>query len=739
MNEVSKPISVEDPEALIESLWQKLCITMREAENAFDLDIIEKAFRFAKEKHSVQLRKSGEPYIIHPLAVATIVIELGMDTESVVAALLHDVIEDTDASLEEITRQFGRGAAALVDGVTKIGRIPFSSREEEHAENIRKMLIAMAEDIRVIIIKLADRLHNMRTRQYWTPQKQRDKALENMEVYAPIAHRLGIRALKEELEDLSILCLDPIAYEEIETALNLRKTEREEFIRITKDRIRERVSEIVPDVYLEGRVKSINGIYRKMYVQGKNFDEIYDIYAVRVIVHTVTDCYNVLGIVHDMFRPIPNRFKDYISTPKQNMYQSLHTTVLSKEGIAFEVQIRTWDMHHTAEYGIAAHWKYKLGLKSGDKKDRLEDRVAWVRQLLETQSESGDATDLIRSIKTDIAPEEVFVFTPKGDVIRLPVGSTVIDFAYAIHSAVGNRMVGAKVGGKIVSIDYQVKIGDVIEVLTTKESQGPKRDWLTIARTSQARTKIRQWFKKEKREENIEEGRQELEKEMRRNNFVLSEEEANTILSNIIRRQHVNSAEELYAAIGYGGIPMSRILPNMKEDYARIVKERAPEKEIIAKAPVTEKVSNGVIVDGVQDCLVKFSRCCNPLPGDSIVGFITRGFGVSIHKRNCKNVPARLDTSPEPERWVAVHWASDISENFKAVLEIRCADREGLLADVTIQLSNMHIMIHSLNSRGYKDGSAVIHATVTVNGLDHINSIIARLHTVRGVQEIHRM
>ncbi len=738
---LSIPHTPEEQEAYIQPRWQKLVDTLNASGRPFQMDVIEKAYRYAKEKHRIQLRKSGEPYIIHPLAVATIVTELGMDTESVAAALLHDVVEDTDATLEEVTKLFGKEIAALIDGVTKIGRIPYSSREEQQAENIRKMLIAMAKDIRVIIIKLADRLHNMRTSQYWSPQKQRDKALENMEVYAPIAHRLGIRAVKEELEDLSIRVLDPIGYSEIEKALELRKAEREEFIRVTKERIRERVAEMIPDVYLEGRVKSINGIYRKMYVQGKSFDEIYDIYAVRVIVHTVTDCYNVLGIIHDMFRPIPNRFKDYISTPKQNMYQSLHTTVLGKEGIPFEVQIRTWEMHHTAEYGIAAHWKYKLGMPGSEKNDKLEERVAWVRQLLENQAENGDATDLIHSIKTDIAPEEVFVFTPKGDVIRLPTGATVIDFAYAIHSAVGNRMTGAKVDGKIVPLDYQVKIGDVIEIMTTKEAgSGPRRDWLNIARTSEARNKIRQWFKKEKREENIEQGRQELEKEFRHVGFVLNEDEMQTLLQASVRRQHLNTPDDLYAAIGYGGLQISRLMVHMKEDYAKIVRERTPDQaeEPIVTAPVVHKVSNGVVVDGVPDCLVKFSRCCNPLPGDAIIGFITRGFGVSVHKRSCKNVPVDLSTAPEPERWVPVHWASEIAEDFKAVLEINAVDREGLLADITIALSSMHIMIHSLNSRGLKDGNAVIYATITVHGMEHINAIITRLRSISGVNEIRR-
>ncbi len=488
---------------------------LKESGHEYDMALIEKAYHFAEESHGDQKRLSGAPYMSHPVAVACILAELGMDSESVAAGLLHDVVEDTDVDLEQIKKRFGSEIANLIDGLTKLRRLPYTSQEGQQAENIRKMLITMADDVRVIIIKLADRLHNMRTGSFWKPQKQRDKALENMEVYAPIAHRLGIRAMKEELEDLSLRYLDPIAYKEIEEGLHLRESERSSFIEKTKEQIRERVKPLIPNVYLEGRVKSINGIYRKMFIQGKNMDEIYDIYAVRVIVDTVNDCYNVLGIVHDLYQPLPNRFKDYISTPKPNGYQSLHTTVIGREGIPFEIQIRTWEMHHTAEYGIAAHWKYKLGLSGNDS---LEQRLVWIRQMIENQQDNEDATDLVRTIKSDLAPEEVFVFTPKGDVISLPVGSTVIDFAYAIHSAIGNRMVGAKVDRRIVPIDYKVKTGEIVEIMTTKEvAHGPSRDWLKIVRTSEARNKIRQWFKKEKREENIEEGREELEREFRRN------------------------------------------------------------------------------------------------------------------------------------------------------------------------------------------------------------------------------
>ena len=717
--------------------YDDLVALIKVSEHDYDMDIIDRAYQLAVQSHYEQKRLSGAPYISHPVAVACILVELGMDTESVAAGLLHDVVEDTPVNLEQIKKSFGVEIANLTDGVTKLGRIPFSSREEQQAENLRKMLIAMAEDIRVIIIKLADRLHNMRTIEFMTPQKQRDKALENMEVYAPIAHRLGIRAVKEELEDLSLRCLDPIAYEEIESSLALRRNERKEFIDLTKKRIFERVSPIIPNVYLEGRVKSINGIYRKTFIQGRSMDEIYDIYAVRVIVDTVNDCYNVLGVIHDMFRPIPNRFKDYISTPKPNMYQSLHTTVISKEGIPFEVQIRTWEMHHTAEYGIAAHWKYKLGIGSRNG-DSLEQRLAWIRQMLENQKDNEDATDLVRTIKSDLAPEEVFVFTPKGDVINLPSGSTVIDFAYAIHSAVGNRMTGAKVDKRIVSLDYKVKTGEIIEVLTSKETRGPSRDWLKIVKTSEARNKIRAWFKREKRDENIVEGKSELEREFKRNGIELTEAELATVLEKIGARQNCTSADDVYSAIGYGGIQLWKVMPKIKEDY---MKEKRPALNVDAQPPVKQtakKPVGGVTVDGMDNCLIKFSRCCNPLPGDDIIGFITRGFGVSIHKRTCSNVPRNLSDAPEPERWIQAHWTGEVKEEFKSTLEIIASDRSGLLADITQQLFNMHIFIHSLNSRETKDGSAVIYATITINGVDHLRSIVSRLTNIEGIISIKR-
>ncbi len=696
---------------------------------------VKKAYELAAKVHEGQKRLSGEPYIMHPLSVALILARLGMDDASIIAAMLHDTVEDTDLTNDEIKKEFGDTVAELVDGVTKIGRVPLQTKEEQQAENIRKMLIAMSRDIRVIIIKLADRLHNMRTLMYKPEQRRRDIALETIEIYAPIAHRLGIRPIKEELEDLSISYLDPVAYNDIGKALEQQSKSRNEFLADIKARIEERIKTIVSGAQVSGRIKSVHGIYRKMYMQNKNFDEIYDIYAVRIIVDSVIDCYNCLGVIHDMFKPIPGRFKDYISTPKPNMYQSLHTTVLGKEGIPFEVQIRTWEMHHTAEYGIAAHWKYKLGINGTVK---FEERLAWIRQLLENQSDSEDVEDLVSTIKSDLVPEEVFVFTPKGDVFNLPMGATVIDFAYAIHSAVGNKMIGAKVDGRIVPLDYQVKTGEIVEVLTSSQpGKGPSRDWLNIVKTSQARAKIRQWYKKERRDENIAEGKAEVEKEFKRNFIRLAEPEYTEFIKKIAERQHCKSIEDFYAAIGYGGISLMHMMPKIKEDYVKMTKAEEP---VINIAPVKKrtKSTEGVVVEGIDNCLIKFSRCCNPLPGDNIIGFITRGHGVSIHTRNCPNVPADISKAGEPDRWVVAYWDTNIREDFKCTLQISCLNRIGLFADVSSLLANMHIMINDISTRNTKDGRTSIMLTVSVNGVEHLNSLTAKLSKISGVLSVER-
>ena len=658
-----------------------------------------------------------------------------MDSDTIIGALLHDVVEDTSVTLEDIEKQFGADVAELVDGVTKLANIPYSSRAEQQAENVRKMLLAMAKDVRVVIIKLADRLHNMRTLDFRIPEKQRVKSLETMEIYAPLAHRLGIRSVKEELEDLSLKHLDPVAYHEIEQQLALRKEDREAFLKNIIKRIQARLESEHVTAQIDGRVKSIYGIYRKMYIQGRSFDEIYDIYAVRIIVDTVLECYNILGIIHDMLRPIPNRFKDYISTPKQNMYQSLHTTVLDKEGVPFEVQIRTWDMHYTAEYGVAAHWKYKIGMEG---KDALDERLAWIRQLLESQKDSDDVEDIVKSIKTDIAPEEVFVFTPRGDVIRLPQGSTVVDFAYAIHSEVGNKMIGAKVDGRIVSLDYKVKTGMIVEIITsTTQSNGPSRDWLKFVKTSEARNKIRSWFKKEKREENVAEGKLALEKEMRRNLIAPPAEEREKFIADIAARQKYNTVDDFYASIGYGGVSLEKIMPRIKDDFIRLYRKTEQTLAPTVKKS-SQKASNGVIVEGLEGCLIKFARCCNPLPGDEIVGFITRGFGVSIHKCDCANVVNARRRGEDPERWVKATWASKVKETFKSTLDILASDRIGILADVSVQLGNMRVPIHSVMAKELKTGQTSIQVSIGISDLNQLQTIINNLSRIPGVSSVKR-
>ncbi len=695
----------------------------------YDIELLRKAYAVAEKAHNGQMRKSGEPYVTHPVAVAELLFELGMDTESLAAALMHDVVEDTEVTLEQLTTSFGSEIALLVDGVTKLTQLSFSSIEERQAENLRKMLLAMSKDVRVMVIKLCDRLHNMRTGDAWSPQKQREKALETMEVYAPIAHRMGINHVKEELENRSLRYLDPVGYQEI--CQLLEKKAANEFLQQISDNIQQHLADNgMPHAHLEYRLKSVYSIYRKMYVQNKEFAEIYDVYAVRVFLDNLAECYNALGIIHDMYHPIPNRFKDYISTPKPNGYQSLHTTVLGHEGIPFEVQIRTWEMHRTAEYGIAAHWKYKEGISGGS--SNLDERLVWVRQLLEAQRDSEDTEDLLRNIKSDLLPEEVFAFTPKGDVINLPAGATVIDFAYAIHSAVGNRMVGAKVNSKIVPIEHTVQTGEIIEILTGPADKGPSRDWLNIAVTSEAKNKIRTWFKKECKEENIAEGRQAVERELRRNMISIPAESYDSFMEEIARKVHLNTVEDMYAAIGYGGLLVSKLLVRIKDEYKRFLQEEDP-TQAFQIPPKTSTSSGGVVVEGIDNCLVKFSKCCSPLPGDEIVGFITRGYGVSIHKRDCVN--ARDCDSP---RWVKAHWASGIRETFTTSLEIVSTDCMRCLNEVSGALSGMRVPVTGMNMRNTKDGRAMMNITITVNNAEHLRSVTDKLQKIRSVVSITR-
>lgn len=699
---------------------------------------IKKAFDFAYNAHNGQRRKSGEPYIIHPVAVADILIGFGMDAQSVEAALLHDTVEDTPVTSEEIKKNFGASVELLVDGVTKLGKVPLASKEEQQAENLRKLLLAMSKDIRVIIIKLADRLHNMRTLKYVPEQKRRDTARETIEIYAPIAHRLGIRPVKEELEDLAISYLDPIAYNEIEHALAEQEPLRKEFLDGIKAKIGARIKEVVSDAVIEGRIKSVHGIYRKMYMQGKSFEEIYDIYAVRIIVDTVGDCYNCLGVIHDMYKPIQGRFKDYISTPKPNMYQSLHTTLIGKEGVPFEVQIRTHEMHRTAEFGVAAHWKYKLGYTDPDSNKRIEKGLGWVHDLLESQSESGQPADIVNTLKNDFSSDEVFVFTPKGDVICLPLGATVIDFAYAIHSAVGNKMIGAKVDKRIVPLDYKVQNGEIVEVLTSsQQGKGPSRDWLKIVTTNEARTKIRSWFKKERRDENIVEGKAEYERELRRNGIALTGEKEEEFLRLIAEKQKLPTPDDFFAALGYGGIILSKIMPMIKDEYTKftaVPEQTAPK---LAKQPKTVS-SEGVVVEGIGNCLVKLSRCCNPIPGDDIIGFITRGHGVSVHKRDCPNVPADIAGSAEPERWINVFWNSVVKNDFNASVLLTCLSTKGIMNEIFGTLNSIHVAVQSINTRETKDGRTLINLTVNANSVEHLKSVIARLGKVNGVLSADR-
>ena len=581
----------------------------------YDCEKIEQAYTIAKKAHEGQFRRSGEPYIMHPVAVAKILFEIGMDNECLIGALLHDVVEDTKVSIDDVQNLFGGEVALLVDGVTKLGKIPLTTREEVQAENIRKMFMAMNEDIRVIIIKLADRLHNMRTAKFWPEYKQREKSLETLEFYAPIAHRLGIRQFKEELEDIAISYLDPIGYEEIEERLKAKISDGEKFLNDITNSIKDRIKNI-ESAQIYHRVKSVHGIYRKLYMKNKSFEEIYDIYAIRIIVNTVIDCYNVLGIVHDMFTPIPRRFKDYISTPKPNMYQSLHTTVLYK-GIPFEIQIRTWEMHQTAEYGIAAHWKYKLS-GSNEANKQNDERLEWVRRMLETGEESDNPLDMMRNFKVELSVEEIYVFTPSGEVKCLPSGSTAIDFAYLIHTEVGHKMIGAKVDGRIVPIDYKLKTGQRVEIITSKQpGKGPSRDWLSIVRTGEARNKIRSWFKRERREENIQEGKAQVEYEFKKNYIRFENDDYDKFIKKIAEKQHCQSVDDFYAALGYGGLIISKLMPSIKDEYTRNWKVAQPtvkNKNVGEIVQKPTKNSGGIIVEGIDNCLINIAQCCNPVP-----------------------------------------------------------------------------------------------------------------------------
>ncbi len=732
-------------EPAVEACYENLINAIRGAGMSVDEGRVRAAFEVAAGNHEFQRRKDGSPYVTHTVAAAIITVEMGLDEDSIVAALLHDTIEDTAVTHDEIAHQFGKSVADIVDGVTKLTRVNFSSKEDEQMENMRKMLMAMSKDIRVILIKLADRLHNMRTMDYQTPEKQRSKSMETMQIYAPIAHRLGMQAVKWELEDLSLMYLDPAAYKAIMSTIDNRRPVLEKFMKKMEQKIQTRLGEWGIECSINSRIKHVHSIYRKMYAQKLELKEIFDLCALRVIVDNISECYNVLGQIHDMFKPVPGRFKDYISTPKPNGYQSVHTTVIGTEGIPFEVQIRTWDMHRAAEYGIAAHWKYKSG-QSGVR-DGDEEKFAWVRRLLENQ-QSSEASDFFTDLQIDMFADEVFVFSPKGDVINLPADATPIDFAYNIHSAVGNRMVGAKVNGRIVPFDHRLQNGDIVEILTSKASSGPSRDWLNIARSGSARTKIKQWFKKERREENVIRGKEMFDAEMRRAGITLAEVNEAEILPGIIKKLSFTGLDDLYAAIGYGGVTATKTVNRLKDELQRAQKvssgKNALEKlndaaERRNKQAKPQRAVQGVLVAGLDNCLIKFARCCTPVPGDDIVGFITRGYGVSIHRTDCQNhINSRLDPEGESGRWIDASWAEDTNESYVTNLQISAGDRSGLIMDIATALTGLNAKVRSLNARDLGDGQAIIAITLEVKDLKELKQIMNRIAAVRNVKAVTR-
>ncbi len=721
---------------------------LKQSERNYDTEKIIAAYDYADKLHEGQMRLSGEPYISHPVAVARIVAELGLDTDSICAALLHDTVEDCadKTDLDILTKMFGADVAMLVDGLTKIIQVQVADKEEAHIENIRKMLLAMNKDIRVIFIKLCDRLHNMRTLSAKKEDRQRAIALETMYIYAPLAHRLGMQRIKQELENISLFYLDNVGYEEVHEAIEKKYGQSREFIHEAKKFISEKLTECGIAFTLEGRIKSVYSLYRKMYTANKAFDEIYDFYAVRIIVETELECYTALGLVHEMFKSVPGRFKDYISTPKPNLYRSLHTTVIGHSGIPFEVQIRTRQMHEEAEFGIAAHWKYKSGEKSGA---GIDEKLRWIAQLLESDENTRDPDEFIHSFKTDIFHDETFVFTPKGDVISLPQGSTVIDFAYAIHSAVGNKMTGAKINGVIVPIDKNPQNGDIIEIITSQASKGPSRDWLKIVKTGQARSKIRQWFKKEKRSENIVVGRAEVERELKRYGKSYTEAELNEIIASVAKKVGINTSDDFYNTLGFGGISLQRFLPKIKDEIDKLHIDDTPattSADELSKVKIDtisskRRATGGIIIDGEAGCQIKFARCCNPLPGDKIVGFITRGFGVSVHKSDCPNVIQSRGNEENLSRWVRAEW--EVSENaptatYEAMLQIIAEDGIGVIAAISMALADMKVSISQINTQVNRSGDMCINIVVACKSVSHYNAIVSRLRSLDKVVEVTR-
>ncbi len=703
-----------------------------------DAEIVERAYNYAVKAHDGQKRVSGEDYIIHPLEVAKILAELNMDNVTIAASMLHDVVEDTKSTYEDCKSIFGEEIAMLVDGVTKLGKLEYKTKEEQQAESLRKMFIAMAKDIRVVLIKLADRLHNMRTLKYMPVEKQKEKAKETMEIYAPIAHRLGISKIKWEMEDLALRYLEPNEYYELVDKVAKKRKEREDEINHVMEILKEKFKEVGIEAHIEGRPKSFYSIYRKMYYQNKSFEQIFDLTAVRIIVDTVKDCYGVLGIVHTLWKPIPGRFKDYIAMPKPNMYQSLHTTLLGSDGQPFEVQIRTWEMHKTSEIGIAAHWKYKEGRTS---QSEFDEKLKWLRQMLEWQNEIKDTREFMETLKVDLFTDEVYVFTPKGDVVDLPVDSTPIDFAYKIHSQIGNRCIGAKINGRIVPLDYKLQNGDIVEIITSAAANGPSRDWLKIVKSSQAKNKIRQWFKKEKREENIQKGKELLEKEIRRHGYTTTQLLRQEWIEIISKKFSLHSVDDVYSSLGYGGLTSNQVITKLKEEFRKTQKLDEREEEIVerqvekAQERAARHKNTGVRVKGVENILIRFSKCCNPVPGDEIVGYITKGRGVSVHQKDCPNVS---DLMNEEERFIEVEWNTQTKVSYNADVEVRATDRKGLLAEITTIIDESKVNIGSFHSRTTKDKVAIINFILEINDIEQLNKLIRKFRKIEGVIDVFR-
>ena len=711
--------------------------------NNVDIDLVKKAYDLAFEAHKEQNRESGEPYIIHPISVAMILADMGMDTNTIVAGLLHDVIEDTDYTYEDISNIFNVEVANLVDGVTKLGKIKYKSKEEQQADNVRKMLLAMAKDIRVIIIKLADRLHNMRTLKYMKPEKQKKKAQETLDIFAPLAHRLGISKIKWELEDLCLRYIHPEEYYDLVNMIAEKRVEREKFIsRIIKE-LKENLDKANIDSDIEGRPKHFYSIYRKMVNKHKSIEQIFDLTAIRILVNTVKDCYAVLGIVHTIYKPIPGRFKDYIAMPKPNMYQSLHTTVIGSEGKTFEIQIRTFEMHRTAEYGIAAHWKYKSGINGTDSKDMtFENKLTWLRDILEWQKEAVDATEFMEGFKLDLFSDEIFVFTPKGVVINLPVGATPLDFAYKIHTDIGNKCVGAKVNGKIVTLDYKLKTGEIVEILTSSSSRGPNIDWLNIANSNQARSKIKQWLRKARREENLERGKEMLDKECKKQSLVFSDLCKGPLYDKLLKRYHLNNVEEIYVAIGEGELLSSTVISKLKENIVKQVAEEELNKNIeeqIAKTErqIKKKQNYGVTVKGLNNIMVRFARCCNPVPGDDIAGYITKGRGVSVHRKDCSNFKAIVEK--QEEKVVDVSWGTEKGAAYVAELEVKAEDRMCLLSDVMLVITDSNFRLLSLNAKSGRNGVANINIQVKIDNIEQLKELMKKIRRLQGILDVYRV